>query len=152
MVQVNFSSRLRSHEVVQEFKSTAHGQSNVLEPPLIRAARRIANDNRQNVQTDMVKIGSSQCAANDVSAIAAAQVDDQGRLTLENDGPIDRSHPRKVFQSGSSPTFFGQNAPWERYPELTFYLPFVCHQAPTEISGHHLGRRKKLLTGRSCVS
>ena len=123
MIAVNFGGAVRRQVAFEQPHGIGDSKANVAQAALIAAARGIANDDRQNIDAEMIVIRSPDGAADQEAAIAAAEIDDQRRRAAEQSGQIERSLGRQLLEGGLRPLAGIENLTGDRHTKLAFDLP-----------------------------
>lgn len=76
MIAMDFGDRAGFDVIGEQFSAAADGELDVRQAPLVAAFAGVADDDRQRVEAEVVVIGPGNGAADEISAIAAADVED----------------------------------------------------------------------------
>src|SRR5262245_41170443 len=89
MIAVDFADAVRFDPALQQLASAADGKANIGQAALVGALARIADDDRQRVDAQVVVVAPRPGAADEKAAIAAAQVKNDRRSAAEEIRPVE---------------------------------------------------------------
>src|SRR5438093_13775450 len=104
MIAMNFGYAAGTDMFLKEFPGAANGEADIVQAPLIGPAGGIANDERKNIEAEMIVRWPPHGAADQKPAVAAPQVQDDGRLSAEKLLPI-QIRFGQLLESGLRPLF-----------------------------------------------
>ena len=86
---MNFGDALRSHVACHEGLSILDGEPCVVQSALVGAASGVTDDDRQEVDGEVIKIGAVESAQEREPAVAAAQVEHDRSGSAEDRPPVE---------------------------------------------------------------
>src|SRR6516165_4380935 len=127
MIAVRFANGIVGKILRHEALRVDGGKANVAEPALVGAPRRVAQHQRQDVDSQVIMARLPDRAADQESAVAAAQVDHQRGAAAEQGRQVEWSMRGKLFEGGPGPVRRIEDFAGKGYAELAFNLPAIFH-------------------------
>src|SRR5262249_42142460 len=103
MVAVDLRERARPDVPPKQLSCINYRKPDVGQAALVGAASGIANYDGQDIDSQMVAVGAPDGAADQISAVAAAKVADDGCLAPEKPNPVDYSLGWQLLQASLGP-------------------------------------------------
>ncbi len=119
MVAMDFANRIRGDMVFEEFTSARDAKPDVREAPLIGTARGVPDDERENIDSQVIYPLTPKSAADQETSISTAQIDDYGCVAAEKLLPVQMSFG-KFLEGCLCPAGFVQNVSREGNSEFAF--------------------------------
>ena len=126
MITVNFGDTAGTDVLLKEFPGAGDGETEILQAPLIGPTGGIANDERKNIEAEVIMRCPPHGAADQKSPVAAPQVQDDGRLSAEKFLPIQIPFGQ-LLESGLRPLFRPQDFAGNGNAELPLDLSPFFH-------------------------
>ena len=148
---MNFRDRVLRDILFQEIERATHRESDMVKAALVRPTRRVADDHRQNIESQKITFRAPQRFGDDESPVAAAEVEHHGGLATEERLPVERARRRQLLDRRPRPLFGRQDHAGDRHPEFGFH--FARHQPRGTIRISHDSRSlssalRRLMTDR----
>src|ERR1700722_13455546 len=119
MVAVNLRNRLPADVLLEQFAGTEDRKLEIGQSALIASFSRVTNDHGKDIDAEMIVVRMGQSGANQITPIAATQIENDWRIASKQLIPVDRPF-RHRFQSGLGPFRAVEYLPGERDAELVF--------------------------------
>ena len=135
MITVDLIHRVRGDVAIDQFEAAADREAKIRQPTLVASPACVTDHHRQRVHAQMVMIAPAPGAAQQVTAIAAAKIDDDRRDPAKEILPDDRPLVGIFLQRGLGPFGGFQDLPRERHAKLSLDPTGIHECGPLKNAG-----------------